>query len=140
VTAWRSSDFVILLSLRYCLPTSTDRSLTKAEMGLFQSGTGNGQRTPILNYLLMLLIHPSLIEVPLIAIFTKMDALDKKVFSEQLNQGVPPLKAKANIASLAKAKFERDYLAPLSDSEKVAYPPKYTVQLRGKMFLRDLVT
>lgn len=63
-----------------------------------------------------------------------MDALDKKVFSEQLNQGVPFSQAKSNIASLAQAKFQRDYRAPL---EKVAYPPKSTVKLRGKLFFND---
>jgi hypothetical protein len=70
-----------------------------------------------------------LIEVPVIAIFTKMDALDKKVFSEQLNKGVPMQEARKEIPSLAKAKFEQDYLGPLS---KVSYPPRRTVQLRSR--------
>jgi hypothetical protein len=76
-------------------------------MSLFESGTGN---------------------VPVIAIFTKMDALDKKVFSEQLNKGIPIQEAKKGVPSLAKAKFEQDYLGPLS---RVSNPPRGTVQLRN---------
>lgn len=61
-----------------------------------------------------------------------MDGLDKKVFSEQFNKGVPIHEAKRNIPSLAKAKFEQDYLEPLS---KVSYPPRRTVQLRSQFLL-----
>jgi GTP-binding protein EngB required for normal cell division len=96
-----------LHAIWYCLPTSNDRSLTKAEMSLFEIGTGN---------------------VPAIAIFTKMDALDKKVFSEQLNKGMSLQQAKQEFQSLAKVKFERDYLKPL---KQVPHPPRGIVQLRN---------
>jgi hypothetical protein len=71
----------------------------------------------------------SSVAVPVIAIFTKMDALDKKVFSEQLNKGIPIQEAKKGVPSLAKAKFEQDYLGPLT---KISYPPQRTVQLRSR--------
>ncbi|KAF8814006.1 era-like GTP-binding protein [Phlegmacium glaucopus] len=95
-----------LHAIWYCLPTSSDRPLTEAEMSLFESDIGN---------------------VPVIAVFTKMDALDKKVFSEQLNKKIPPREARKNVPSLARAKFERDYLAPL---KKVSHQPKNIVELR----------
>ena len=58
-----------------------------------------------------------------------MDALDKKVFSEQLNKGIPIQEARKEVPSLAKAKFEHNYLGPLN---KVSYPPRWTVQLRSQ--------
>jgi hypothetical protein len=73
-----------------------------------------------------------LVKVPVIAVFTKMDALDKKVFSKQLNNGTPFLEAKSMVPALAKAKFEQDYLEPLN---KVSHPPRGTVELRGKVLI-----
>jgi hypothetical protein len=71
-----------------------------------------------------------LVKVPVIAVFTKMDALDKKVFSKELNNGTPFSEAKSKVPALAKAKFEKDYLEPL---KKASHPPRKTVELRGKV-------
>ncbi|KAN0124046.1 hypothetical protein V8E52_002536, partial [Russula decolorans] len=95
-----------LHAIWYCLPTSNDRAMTAAEMSLFESGTGN---------------------VPVIAIFTKMDALDKRAFNQLLNKGVSAKEARSKAPSLAKDKFERSYLRPLED---VKNKPAYIVQLR----------
>ena len=61
-----------------------------------------------------------------------MDALDKKVFSKELNNGTPILEAKRLIPALAKTKFEQDYLEPL---QKVSHPPQEIVKLRGKVLI-----
>jgi hypothetical protein len=73
-----------------------------------------------------------MVKVPVIAVFTKMDALDKKVFSKELNNGTPFSEAKSMVPALAKAKFEQDYLEPL---KKVSHPPRKTVKLRGNVFI-----
>jgi hypothetical protein len=73
-----------------------------------------------------------LFSVPVIAVFTKMDALDKKVFSEQLNNGTPFSEARSKVPTLAKAKFEQDYLEPLKE---VFHPPGKIVELRGDFLI-----
>jgi hypothetical protein len=100
--------------------------MTAAEMSLFESGTGNGQRAPSLIDSLLIFI-----QVPVIAIFTKMDALDKRAFNQLLNKGVSAKEARSKAPSLAKDKFERSYLRPLED---VKNKPAYIVQLRGILF------
>jgi hypothetical protein len=102
--------------------------MTAAEMSLFESGTGNGQRAPA-SLIDSLLIF---IQVPVIAIFTKMDALDKRAFNQLLTEGVPVKEARSKAPSLAKDKFERSYLRPLKD--EVKNKPAYVVQLRGILF------
>jgi len=101
--------------------------MTAAEMSLFQSDTGNGQRTAasLVDFLLIL------IQVPVIAIFTKMDALDKRAFNQLLAKGVPFVEARSEAPSLAKDKFEQSYLRPLKD---VKNKPAYIVGLRGMLF------
>jgi len=91
----------------YCLPTSNDRGMTEAEMSLFESGTGN---------------------VPVIAIFTKMDALDKEARNQlMLDDDVPFEKINEKVPILAKTIFEKNYLQRL---EEVKHKPRYVIQLR----------
>ena len=101
--------------------------MTAAEMSLFESGTGNGQRTAasLVDFLLIL------IQVPVIAIFTKMDALDSRAFNQLLNEGLPVKEARSEAPSRAKDNFERSYIRPL---EVVKNKPAYIVQLRGMLF------
>jgi hypothetical protein len=101
--------------------------MSAAEMSLFKIGTGNGQRTPasLIDSLLIL------IQVPVIAIFTKMDALDEKAFNQLLNEGASFEDAYSKAPSLAKNKFEQSYLRPLND---VQNKPAFIVQLRGMLF------
>jgi hypothetical protein len=102
--------------------------MTAAEMSLFASGTGNGQRTPA-SLIDSLLIF---IQVPVIVIFTKMDALDERAFNELVNEGASFEEADSKAPSLAKDKFERSYLRPVNDVVK--NKPAYIVQLRGMLF------
>jgi hypothetical protein len=101
--------------------------MTAAEMSLFESGTGNGQRTPA-SLIDSLLIF---IQVPVIAIFTKMDALEERAFNQLLNEGVSVEDADSKAPSLAEDKFERSYLRPVEDAKN---KPAYIVQLRGMLF------
>jgi len=71
-------------------------------------------------------------KVPVVAIFTKMDAIDTKVFNELKTSGLSFSEAKKQTPSTAKAKFEKDYLEPL---ENVNHKPACIVQLRGVLFL-----
>lgn len=71
-------------------------------------------------------------KVPVVAIFTKMDAIDKKMFNKLVNDGVAFPDAKKQAPSAAKAKFQSDFLEPL---QKVRYKPAQIVQLRGTLFL-----
>ncbi len=103
--------------------------MTPAEMSLFESGTGNGQRTPASLFYSLLIF----IQVPVIAIFTKMDALDERAFNQLLNEGASFEEADSNAPSLAKDKFERSYLRPLT-VEDVKNKPAHIVQLRGMLF------
>jgi hypothetical protein len=101
--------------------------MTAAEMSLFESGTGNGQRTPA-SLIDSLLIF---IQVPVIAIFTKMDALDDRAYNQLLLEGASFEEADSKAPSLAKDKFERSYLRPVEDAKN---KPAYIVQLRGMLF------
>jgi hypothetical protein len=70
--------------------------------------------------------HP-LVQVPVIAVFTKMDALDNKAFNHLVGEGVSLKTAKEKLVSHAKEIFDRDYYEPL---QRVTHKPRSTVQLR----------
>lgn len=83
--------------------------------------------------------HPSrsllivvLIQVPVIAIFTKMDALDKEARNQLMWDGVPPAKFKEEVPIRAEAIFKKNYLQRL---EEVKHRPHHVVQLRGTLLL-----
>jgi hypothetical protein len=73
-----------------------------------------------------------LVEVPVIAIFTKMDALDKKAFNELKNQGKSFKDAKREAPECAATMFENNYLRKL---DEVKYRPSKTVQFRGMCWI-----
>jgi len=95
-----------LHAIWYCLPTSNDRGMTEAEMTLFDIGTGN---------------------VPVVAIFTKMDALDGKAFNELLSRGLSITKAKTQAHAHGMNIFKTNYLQRL---DAVKHKPRSVVQLR----------
>jgi GTPase SAR1 family protein len=90
----------------YCLTTSNDRAMTEAEMSFFESGTG---------------------DVPVIAVFTKMDALDEEARNQLLCEEVSFAKLEEQVPIRAKVLFERNYLQLL---DKVKHKPHYVIQLR----------
>jgi hypothetical protein len=75
-----------------------------------------------------------LIQVPVVAIFTKMDALDDKARNKLMWEGVPFMKHNEEVPKRAKAIFEENYLQRLED---VTHKPRRVVQLRGKLLLVD---
>ncbi|KAI0251028.1 hypothetical protein BJV78DRAFT_502167 [Lactifluus subvellereus] len=92
-----------LHAIWYCIPTSNDRPMTDAGKKLFEIDTGN---------------------VPIIAVFTKMDGLEERAFNELAMQDIfDEEKVKAEAA----AKFKRNYLEPL---QAVTHMPHSTVELR----------
>ncbi|KIL65046.1 hypothetical protein M378DRAFT_11140 [Amanita muscaria Koide BX008] len=97
-----------LHAIWYCLTTSNDRAMTEAEMSLFKSGTGN---------------------VPVIAIFTKMDALDGEARSQLVWEKVPFRDINKQVPIRAEAIFEKKYLQRFQEPE-VKHKPRYIVQLR----------
>jgi hypothetical protein len=70
----------------------------------------------------------ALTEVPVIAVFTKLDALDIKAFNTLIAKGKPIDKATQQTPALAASTFKKDYLKKL---KKVKYHPSEVVQLRG---------
>jgi hypothetical protein len=68
------------------------------------------------------------IGVPVIAIFTKMDALEVKAYSELLNMGKSFEDANQEKVALARDMFQQSYLDPL---KKVKNGPAQIVELRG---------
>jgi hypothetical protein len=107
--------------------------MTAGEMSLFEIDTGDGQRTPasLIDSLLIL------IQVPVIAIFTKMDALDEKAFNMLLNDGASFEVADSEAPFLAKHIFERRYLRPLLELLEVQNKPAHIVQLRGMFHINS---
>ncbi|KAF8514895.1 era-like GTP-binding protein [Hysterangium stoloniferum] len=97
-----------LHAIWYCLPTSNDRGMTNAEMSLFESGTGN---------------------VPIIAIFTKMDALDQQARNQLMwdDDDLSLEEIEKQVPALAKDIFEEKYLNRL---DEVKHKPRYVICLR----------
>jgi len=89
----------------YCLTTSNDRGMTDAEMSLFESGTGN---------------------VPVIAVFTKMDVLIDEARNQLIGEEVPFEELQVQVPFRARAIFEKNYLRRL---DNVKHPPHDVVQL-----------
>jgi hypothetical protein len=81
-----------------------------------------------------LLLTESVLTVPIIAIFTKVDVLELKAFSELLGEGVSRSVARQRAPGKAEENFEKDYLKRLQDhlqQLKGTHPPVRIVQLRS---------
>ncbi|KDQ05900.1 hypothetical protein BOTBODRAFT_280419 [Botryobasidium botryosum FD-172 SS1] len=97
-----------LHAIWYCFSTDSNRFMTAADKEFFDTiDTGS---------------------VPVIAIFTKFDALDSAAFSALTAEGVPFEEAQQKAPEHAQAKFDQDLL-PLV--KKVAHPPRAVVCLRN---------
>ncbi|KAF8511734.1 GTP-binding protein [Hysterangium stoloniferum] len=97
-----------LHAIWYCLPTSNDRGMTDKEMSLFERGTGN---------------------VPIIAIFTKMDALDQEARNQLMfnDDDLSREEIEKKVPDLAEEIFQKKYLKRLNE---VKHKPRYVVYLR----------
>ncbi|KDQ11630.1 hypothetical protein BOTBODRAFT_35289 [Botryobasidium botryosum FD-172 SS1] len=97
-----------LHAIWYCFSTDSNRFMTAADKEFFDTiDTGT---------------------VPVIAIFTKFDALDSVAFSALSTQGVPFEEAQKRAPEHAQANFDHNLL-PLI--KKVAYPPRAVACLRN---------
>lgn len=72
-----------------------------------------------------------LLAVPVIAIFTKFDALEDAAFGNLINEGISSEDAWKQAPARAIADFEKGYLGDLYG---VRYPPKGHICLRGMVF------
>lgn len=68
--------------------------------------------------------------MPVVAIFTKFDALEDIAYGKLKNEDVPHDDAIKQTADRALVDFERDYLPVLNE---LKYPPKGRVYLRGNI-------
>ncbi|KDQ18919.1 hypothetical protein BOTBODRAFT_28396 [Botryobasidium botryosum FD-172 SS1] len=97
-----------LHAIWYCFPTDNNRFMTAADKEFFDTiDTGT---------------------VPVIAIFTKFDALDATACGALIGQGVPFNEAQKQAPEHARAQFNQDLL-PLV--EQLAHPPRAVVCLRN---------
>ncbi|KAG6853061.1 hypothetical protein C0991_007172 [Blastosporella zonata] len=109
----------LTLVLRYCIPLNDNRPVTKAEDTFFsQCGTGL---------------------VPVIVLFTKLDALDDKGF--QLLQKEKPDISHDDAVDQAPIRGQQifDEMLPTLSIFKSNYPPKNYVVLRGGMTSRSII-
>jgi GTPase len=90
-------------------------------------------RHPLRSLLILVLI-----QVPVIAIFTKMDSLDDEARNQLMWDDVPLAKIQKEVPIRAEAIFNKNYLERL---EKVKHRPRHVVQLRGMLpFVHDTAT
>jgi len=93
----------------YCIPMDDSRPITTAELAFFcNCGTGR---------------------VPVVAIFTKFDALISKAFQALREKGMSRQDAKAQALTHAEKDFAKEYLHLIYEKQ---YPPK------GHLYLRDM--
>ncbi|KDQ11626.1 hypothetical protein BOTBODRAFT_177233 [Botryobasidium botryosum FD-172 SS1] len=97
-----------LHAIWYCFSTDSNRFMTAADKEFFDTiDTGT---------------------VPVIAIFTKFDALDSVAFSALEAQGVPFEEARKRAPEYAQANFDHNLLPLIKE---VAHPPRAVVHLRN---------
>jgi len=75
--------------------------------------------------------------VPVVAIFTKFDALEDVTYGKLRNEGIPHADAVKQTAERAVADFETEYLPVV---RKLKFPPKVHVYLRGILLPLFLAT
>lgn len=71
-------------------------------------------------------------EVPVIALFTKFDALDNKAYRTLIKENISRKDARSQAPTYAVVDFEKLHLKSVYGMQ---YPPKSHVYLRGKLFL-----
>ena len=116
-----------------------ERPFTAAERSFFsECGTGSGQHNFYGSKILSEIVF---FVVPVVAIFTKFDALEVKAYSELKDEleGEPETTRKGAIArapARAVADFQKNYLPDLYERK---YPPRRHVYLRSnKCFFLSL--
>jgi hypothetical protein len=123
-----------LIPYRYCIPVDNSRPITAAENSFFsECGTGKGKQ----NYKVddNRLPNRSIRDaVPVVALFTKMDALDSKAWNELVGQNMSREQAKQLAPEHALSMVKSRYLIEL---DAMRYPPKGKVYMRGTISQRS---
>src|SRR5271170_6382906 len=112
---------------RYCIPTDSARPISNAEVDFFNWSTGPGEEHQ-LHYShrsKAYLYNP--ISVPVIAIFTKYDGLETKIFND-LEDQLGFSQARIKMQGQAKQVFTEHYLNPIM---AMSNPPAAYVCLKG---------
>ncbi|KDQ11301.1 hypothetical protein BOTBODRAFT_177345 [Botryobasidium botryosum FD-172 SS1] len=100
----------------YCIPTDTNRVITAAERVFFENiDTGR---------------------VPVLVLFTKLDALDAAAYTALEANGLSPAEAKKGAPAYAEEQFKKTHLPLINDQP---YPPKGVVCLRSIFLATDLL-
>jgi hypothetical protein len=112
---------------RYCIPTDSARPISNAEVDFFNWSTGPGEENQ-LHYLRRSKAYLcNSISVPVIAIFTKYDGLETKIFND-LEDQLGFSQARLKMQGQAKRVFTEHYLGPIM---AMSYPPAAYVGLKG---------
>ena len=114
---------------RYCIPTDNARPLLAADEVFFKEcGTGQGRSIHFLSCTLV--FPPTYIKVPVIAIFTKFDALVTVAFNtlcEDDNKSMKEVRQEAPEVVIGNLKA--NYVNPLLETK---YKPKRHLHLKGR--------
>ena len=112
---------------RYCIPTDSARPISNAEVDFFNWSTGPGEENQ-LHYSRRSNVYVyDLISVPVIAIFTKYDGLETKIFND-LEDQLGFSQARIEVQGQAKRVFTEHYLDPIM---AMSHPPTAYVCLKG---------
>jgi len=115
---------------RYCIPTSDDRPITKAEKMFFNDcGTGPG-KYHLIKYVTMK-DESGLREVPVIVLWTKTDSLDDDKIIQLMDEGSTMSEAKQQAPQKAWAEYEENIHPHFV---RFKYPPKAHVIFRSKCY------
>ena len=117
-------SIVSFLQHRYCIPMDDSRPFTTAEISFFSKcGTGSGEPK---NTSMLHLCYITLFAVPVIALFTKFDALDDQAYDSLKSEKCSMQEAIQRAPARAVTDFEKWYLDRLKTWQ---YPPKGHVYL-----------
>ena len=104
------------------------RPMSAGEKAFFSSGTGSG--IFIVHFLVHFLILSPLLQVPVVLVFTKFDALVEKCYHKLRLQGKNHHEAKAGMHEFANKIFQKEYLSRVLAT---SFPPKAYICLTGNL-------
>ena len=105
------------------------RPMSAGEKSFFSLGTGSG--IFIVHFLIHFLILSPLLQVPVVLVFTKFDALVEKCYHKLRLQGKNHHEAKAGMHEFANKIFHQEYLSRVLAT---SFPPKAYICLAGNLF------
>jgi len=102
------------------------RPISGAEQAFFSFGTGRG----IFSFSFCTTFDIIILQVPVVLVFTKFDALELKCYSKLREEGKSHEKASIQVLELAHKTFQDEYLPRVLGAK---FPPKTYVCLSGKI-------